>query len=85
MLERGTENALTVRLWRGKMQHHGITANAMVIVEVFIVVYYIDMMFNVHDTLIIVLMSGSVSQARLKIIFVQPLMIIGTPLLLHLI
>jgi len=41
MLERGTENALTVRLWRGKMQHHGITANAMVIVEVFIVVYYI--------------------------------------------
>lgn len=37
MLERGTKNALTVRLWREKMQHHGITANAAVIVEVFIV------------------------------------------------
>ena len=43
MLERGTENALTVPLWREKKQHHGITANAAVIVEVFIVVY----MFNV--------------------------------------
>jgi len=53
MLERGTENALTVRLWRGKMQHHGITANATVIVEVFIVVYI--MMFNVHDTLYVML------------------------------
>jgi hypothetical protein len=62
MLERGTENALTVRLWRGKMQHHGITANATVIVEVFIVVYI--MMFNVRDTVcdVVLLMSGSVDE-----------------------
>ena len=60
MLERGTENALTVRLWRGKMQHHGITANATVIFEVFIVVYYDVQCQRTLLIVLLLLMSGSV-------------------------